>query len=222
MPCSAAWSPAASAAFTTSSIPSSRATTISGSSHLLFLFFGLSILFANFKLTPDAAPILYRITLNFSFDYLPYLGYAVWGYWLSGKSFRKAWLIIAPAVFLAVTALTTWGNIWYSHYKQIADGWLFSYFSLPSLIQATMIFCFFQALKGREFRHPKAWAALADATLGIYLLHPMLINIFQRLGLNMSLDRPVSGLLIFTAALALICTLLALAAKKLPLARKLL
>ena len=121
-----------------------------------------------------------------------------------------------------MTILTTWGNIWYSNYKQVADGWLFSYFSLPSLIQATMIFCFFQALKGLQFRHPKAWAALADATLGIYLLHPMLINILQLLGLNMSLDRPVLSVLGFTAVLALVCTLLALAAKKMPLIRKLL
>ena len=98
-------------------------------------FSAWSILFANFNLTPDTAPILYRITLNFSFDYLPYLGYAVWGCWLSRREFKKAWLLIAPAVFLAVTVLTTWGNIWYSHYKQVADGWLFSYFSLPSLIR---------------------------------------------------------------------------------------
>ena len=190
--------------------------------YLLFLFFGVSILFANFNLTPDTAPILYRITLNFSFDYLPYLGYAVWGYWLSGKDFKKGWLIIAPAVFLLVTAITTWGNIWYSNYKQVADGWLFSYFSLPSLIQATMIFCFFQALKDREFKHPRLWAVLADATLGIYLLHPMLINILQLLGFNMSLDRPVLSVLGFTAVLALVCTLLALAGKKIPLIRKLL
>ena len=57
--------------------------------YLLFLFFGVSILFANFNLTPDTAPILYRITLNFSFDYLPYLGYAAWGYWLSSREFKK-------------------------------------------------------------------------------------------------------------------------------------
>ena len=125
-------------------------------------------------------------------------------------------------MFLAVTALTTWGNIWYSNYKQAADGWLFSYFSLPSLIQATMIFCFFQALKGRQFKHPQAWAALADATLGIYLLHPLFINALEMLGLNMSLEKPVSSLLGFTALLALVCALLALAGKKLPLVRKLL
>ena len=85
-----------------------------------------------------------------------------------------------------------------------------------------MIFCFFQALKGREFRHPKAWAALADATLGIYLLHPLFINALEMLGLNMSLDRPVLSVLGFTALLALVCTFLALAGKKLPLVRKLL
>ena len=50
----------------------------------------------------------------------------------------------------------------------------------------------------------------------------MLINILQLLGFNMSLDRPVLSVLGFTAALALVCTLLALAGKKIPLIRKLL
>ena len=68
--------------------------------YLLFLFFGVSILCANCNLTPDTALILNRITLDFSLDYLPYLGYGVWGWWLSRQRFGRQWLFIAPAVFL--------------------------------------------------------------------------------------------------------------------------
>ena len=50
--------------------------------YLLGLFFFLGIFLANCNLTPDPAPILYRFTQNFSLDYLPYLGYSVWGWWL--------------------------------------------------------------------------------------------------------------------------------------------
>lgn len=189
--------------------------------YLLFLFFGVSILCANCNLTPDTALVLNRITLNFSLDYLPYLGYAVWGYWLSRQCFGRRWLFIAPAVYLLCTAATAWGNIWYSHYKQIADGWLFSYFSLSSLTQATMVFCFFQAMKAHTFRHPGLWAALADCTLGVYLLHPMLINILELLGLPLTLNRPVLSLLGFTAVLAAACFAAAALGRRIPVIRKL-
>lgn len=189
--------------------------------YLLALFFGLSILCANLNLTPDTALILNRITLNFSLDYLPYLGYAVWGWWLSSQRFGRSWLLIAPAVFLLCTGLSTWGNIWYSHYKQIADGWLFSYFSLSSLVQATMVFCFFQALRGREFRRRRLWAALADCTLGVYLIHPLFINLLSMLGLPLSLDAPLLSLLGFTGALALACFGFTALGRRIPLVRKL-
>lgn len=189
--------------------------------YLLFLFFGVSILCANCNLTPDTALILNRITLDFSLDYLPYLGYAVWGWWLSRQHFGKQWLFIAPAVFLVCTGLTTWGNIWYSHYKEVADGWLFSYFSLSTLTQATMCFCFFQALKDRPFRRPRLWAALADCTLGVYLLHPLFINLLEALGLSMTLEAPALSILGFTAVLAAACFAATALGRKLPIIRKL-
>ena len=189
--------------------------------YLLFLFLGVSILCANCNLTPDTALILNRITLDFSLDYLPYLGYAVWGWWLSRQRFGKQWLFIAPAVFLLCTGLTTWGNIWYSNYKEVADGWLFSYFSLSTLTQATMCFCFFQALKDRPFRHPRLWAALADCTLGVYLLHPLFINLLEALGLSMTLEAPVLSILGFTAVLAAACFAATALGRKLPIIRKL-
>ena len=46
----------------------------------LFLFLGVFLV--NCNLTPDPAPVLYRFTQNFSLDYLPYLGYSVWGGYL--------------------------------------------------------------------------------------------------------------------------------------------
>ena len=189
--------------------------------YLLFLFFGVSILCANCNLTPDTALILNRITLDFSLDYLPYLGYAVWGWWLSRQHFGRQWLLIAPAGFLLCTALTTWGNIWYSNYKEVADGWLFSYFSLSTLTQATMCFCFFQALKDRPFRRPRLWAALADCTLGVYLLHPLFINILEALGLPMTLEAPVLSILGFTAVLAAVCFAAVALGRKIPVIRKL-
>ena len=124
-------------------------------------------------------------------------------------------------VFLLCTGLTTWGNIWYSHYKEVADGWLFSYFSLSTLTQATMCFCFFQALKDWPFRRPRLWAALADCTLGVYLLHPLFINILEALGLPMTLEAPTLSILGFTAVLAAACFAATALGRKIPIIRKL-
>jgi len=189
---------------------------------LLGLFLFLGILMANCNLTPDAAPILHRFTLNFSLDYLPYLGYAIWGWWLSGRSFPRRTLWIAPLVWLVVTLAAARANRWYSGYRGAADGWLFSYFSLPSFLQAGSVFCFFLALRGHPFRRPEAAAALADATLGVYLLHPLVINGFERLGFAVNAGRPALSLLVFTAALALVCFAAVLLLRRVPLLRRLL
>lgn len=188
----------------------------------LFLFFFLGLFLANCNLTPDTALILNRLTLFFRLEFFPYLGYAVWGYWLSRREFSSRWLYIAPIIFVLCTAITTVGNLWYSGYKGEADGWLFSYFSLPSFIQASAIFCFFLALKGRRFRGEKLIRALSDCTLGVYLMHPLLINLLEQLGLSASLERPVISLLLFTLVLAVVCFTLTAIAKKIPGIRKLL
>ena len=172
------------------------------------------------NLTPDTAPILYKITLHFNFDYLNYMGYVIWGWWLSTRQMPKKTLWIAPLVFFLCCLLTSVGNLWYSHYKSVADGWLFNYFSLPNFIQSTAIFCFCLALKDRKFRHPEAIHKLADCTLGVYLIHPMMINLLEKLGIYVSPEAPVSGLAALFVVLATSCFAVVLVAKRIPFVKK--
>lgn len=151
--------------------------------YLLLLFFFLGIFLANCNLTPDAMPLLYRFTLHFSLDYLPHLGYAVWGWWLAQREMPRRTIWLAPLVFVGTLVVTTQANCWYSLYKGTADGWLFSFFSLPNFVMGTSAWCFFLALRGRSFPHAGRVTAIADCTLGVYLLHPMLLNVFKQLGL---------------------------------------
>ena len=192
------------------------------SRYLVGLFLFLGIFLANCNLTPDPAPLLYRFTRNFSLDYLPYLGYAVWGWWLAEKSWPKKTLWLAPLAFLAVTLLAARGNRWYSATRETAEGWLFSYFSLPSFLQATAAFCFCLALRGHSFRYPRLWQELSDAALGVYLIHPLILNVFKRFGFAVTRDAPTSSLLLVCAALALSCFALVLAARRIPFVRRLL
>ena len=190
--------------------------------YLLGLFFGLVLLTANMNLTPDTAPILHRITLNFSLDWLGYMGYVIWGWWLTTVKLPKKTVWLAPLVFLLCAIATAAANQWYCGYKGEADGWLFSYFSLPNFIQATALFCFFLSLRERKFKLVAAIRALADCTLGVYLIHPMMINLLELVGLGIGQDAPVSGLLILCAALAVSCFALVFIAKRIPVVKKLL
>lgn len=183
----------------------------------LFLFLG--IVLANCNLTPDPAYILHRITENFSLDYLPYLGYAVWGWRLDKRAWPRKTLWLAPAVFLLTTLLAAAGNRWYSGYKETADGWLFSYFSLPSFLQATSVFCFCLALRDHPFRRAKALAALSDAALGVYLIHPLVLHLLKRAGLTVTSAGTLLGV---SALLAALCFPLVLLVRRVPGLRKLL
>ena len=56
----------------------------------------------------------------------------------------------------------------------------------------------------------------------MYLIHPLMINVLEKLGIVITQEAPVSGLLILLAVLALSCFALVFAAKRIPLVRKLL
>ena len=73
-----------------------------------------------------------------------------------------------------------------------------------------------------EFRHAGAIAKLADATLGVYLIHPLLIHVLERVGLAVTPAAPVLGLLGFFLLLAVLCFTLVLIARKIPLLRRIL
>ena len=190
--------------------------------YLLWLSLGLVLLPANLNLTPDTAPILYKLTRTFRIELLNYMLYVIWGWWLTTRKLPKNTVRIAPVVFLACVIATSAANLWYSGYKGEADGWLFNYFSLPNFIQASAIFCFFLSLKDREFKRAKLVHTLADCTLGVYLMHPMMINVLELAGLGISRDAPVKGLLLMCAVLALSCFALVFIAKRIPIIRKLL
>lgn len=189
--------------------------------YLLGLFFGIVLLCANLNLTPDTALVLNRITLNFSLDYLPYLGYVIWGWWLAERSYSRRTLRLAPLILLAVTIAASCANLWYSHYKGVADGWLFSYFSLPVFVQASCVFCFCLALKDHSFRSARVLAALADCTMGVYLIHPLMINVFERFGLAADISAPAGSLLLSWLLLCAVCFALVYCARRIPFMRKL-
>ena len=84
------------------------------------------------------------------------------------------------------------------------------------------MFCFFLSLKDRQFKRAGIIRSLSDCTLGVYLIHPMMINLLEKLGIVIRPEAPVSGLLALFAVLAVACFAVVAVAKRIPLVRKLL
>lgn len=186
----------------------------------LFLFALIGLLLANCNLTPLPAPILHRLTQNLSLTDLNYLGYMLWGWWLSRRDYSKHWLWIGLGGYLLATVLGTAGNVWYSHFGWEADGWLFSFFSVPTFLQATFLFMAFLGLREHEFRQEGLICTLSDCTLGVYLLHPMVKSVFEKFGIAASTAHPVLTLLGLALLLTAVSFGITAIAKKIPLIKR--
>ena len=84
------------------------------------------------------------------------------------------------------------------------------------------MFCFFLAIKDHDFKHGKLIHRLSNCTLGVYLLHPLMLNILERFGVVVGLEHAVLSLLGVAALCAVLCFAVSYIAKKIPVVRNLL
>lgn len=109
----------------------------------------------------------------------------LWGYLLLGYLLktcalapRRKWVCYALGVLgLAVT----WGGTWLLSLRQGGlDGRLYEYLTPNVALTAAALFL---AARRRRWGGGAVWAAAAPATLGVYLLHPLLLLVCQNHGL---------------------------------------
>lgn len=150
-----------------------------GAGYLLGLF-GLAAAKANLLLIPRLPEPVRALLDQLDGAHIVYVGYMVLGYWLSQKHFGVGARVVCPAVYAGVTLLAAWGNRWYSLRQGEASEWLYGYLCAATLVQAVCCFCFFQSLRGGRVRHPGALQELSACTLGVYLLHPFVLETLAR------------------------------------------
>lgn len=150
-----------------------------GAGYLLGLF-GLAAVKANLLLVPRLPEPLRALLDQLDGAHAVYVGYMVLGYWLSQRRFGAGARMVCPAVYAGVTLLAAWGNRWYSLRQGEASEWLYGYLCAATLVQAVCCFSFFQSLRGVRVRHPGALQELSACTLGVYLLHPFVLETLAR------------------------------------------
>lgn len=187
----------------------------------LLALFGLILLKENLSLIPNPPDLLQILLDKFNYSYIIYLFYIPLGYWLSRRTIPKSARAICPAVYAVVTALAAWGNRWYSIRQGEAREWLYGYLCAATVIQAVCIFCFFQTWRGLEVKRPKLLLELSCCTLGVYLLHPFVLEFLRKYGVSVAMAAPIKSIpFIFLLVLAA-CLTAVLVLRRIPGVKKL-
>lgn len=141
--------------------------------------------------------------------FVPYLGYYLAGWWLrdlrlSPQAVRRAWAVLLGSIVL--TALATRGL--FSLFRSPGHRYYALEYLSPTVIAMSLAAFVVMAHHFRELPRRPALRWLADSMLGIYLIHPALLNVFRDHGLTPTwhgawVGLPVSAVLALTISLAL-------------------
>lgn len=146
-------------------------------------------------------------------------GYFVLGYFLYHHPFRNVKSYLLIGAYLFVVLLSAYLNLLYGIYKNITSELLYGYTLLPAFCEAFLLFLLFRRIPVNRWsnRTKSAIAFVSKYTLGIYLLHPFVL---ERLNFNFGI-KPLSFNPLFSTPLIalltfLICLLITFLLKKIP------
>ena len=183
------------------------------------LFAVYSLLVSNLRLIPDCPEIIIAFCNQIAVSQIQYLGYMALGYYLSRKSWGGHWKITCPVTFFVVGFVAALANQWYSIRMGEPTQWLYGHFSVPSFVLALCIFIFFQCFRGREFQRPEWIASLSVSTLGVYLLHPLLLEFCKSIGVDISKFPPLVSVPVAVFLLVVACFCLITVLRRIPILR---
>lgn len=190
---------------------------------ILFLVFGIckNTLVV---LSPDNT-YLCTILGKASVELCEYTGYFLLGYYLLILNKQKVHPALAGCVYIVTVLFSiTITQIVSIQEKQLVNVFN-SYFTLPVFIEAVSLFVMFKELRIDWDKHrlaSKVFTYTSGAGLGIYLLHPFIMEHMDSIcGINAKMCTPALALLIVTLLSFIISWILIILMKKIPIVRKL-
>lgn len=151
----------------------------------LSIYFVIEILLpTTFQFEYPYKSILYHLDLQYPhLIFTGYLGYYVLGFFLHKHTRNlKKWEMVFVAAFgmlimLAEILICNWDSVRREEPSAIVNNPLLAFTFLSSA-------CVFLLIRQLQFKREKTLTILSSLTLGIYLIHPFVINMCQKLGMN--------------------------------------
>ncbi len=126
----------------------------------------------------------FRIPIGYSF-------YFVLGYWLNRRTFdrktRFMAVILGIVGVLLVAGLTAAASM--GAKKPI--GTFYGYFQFPVMMESVAVFILLKDINVERAKLQKVVGILSGASLGIYLLHPFILETLQKVGVDSMMFAPV-------------------------------
>lgn len=192
-----------------------------GISYFLFLFGAVSVLKANVLLFSEWSYALTTLVGKFDITYLQYIGFMVLGYYLSRRDYGKRERWISVLVYVVSVLAAAGLNAWYCLSHGEAVTWIHGHYILLTVLESIAIFCFMLSFQGKLNPAEKFLKALSGHTLGIYLLHAMVLDFLIRHQWKVSMCTPWLSIPMLTGMVFGISLLLVFIGRKIPVVRRL-
>ncbi len=123
--------------------------------------------------------------------FLGYLGYTVFGYYLSRKNISNS---VGLMLFLAGIIITSWGTFYLSNQQHSFNELLYKYTTPHIAMMAAGVFILIK----NNMISDNTWLAkikniIAQHSLGIYLIHVLILEILNGIGLDWYFVNPLLG-----------------------------
>lgn len=193
--------------------------------YIFVLFLIIVLLKDNLLVFFKTSELIQLVCEKIDISMFSYSGYMIVGYILSKKKTvdkcQKILLCILPFIWFLTTIVSSYATLDYSLKAGEAKDWLYGYFSLPVFIQACCIFIFFQCFSCLKTKYSIMLKYVSDCTLGIYLIHPMILESFGRHGITVFSFNPVISVPLICISITCLCLVVVSVLKKIPLVKSL-
>lgn len=190
--------------------------------YLLFLFLIVTIFQANVFLFSEWLDKISRIVGKFDVSYLQYLGYMILGYYLSRRDYGRKGRWIAVSVYTVSVAVATGVNYWYSISHGKAVTWIHGHYIVLTVLESVAIYCFMLSFAGNLERIQRPLKFFSDQTLGIYLVHAMILDYLIHNQWKVSMCTPWLSIPLLTGMVFIISIVLVFIGRKIPVLHRLL
>lgn len=188
--------------------------------YIVILFLALFVVkdgLLKIDILPD---ILVSLLNKAEISYFRYLFFSVLGYWLSTLQYPQYTSKLSMCLFVALVVVTSWINKVTSVNVGKATADVYGHFSIFMVCIDCTVFIFFQSTKQFWGRFHKTIAFLSGTTLGIYLIHPMVLGRLSKMGLNVLSFNPLLAVPAVVITTAMICAVCIIIMKKIPVIRR--